>query len=64
MQLFSATDVAIAKAIRSGTLSVVERPSRFAGETYIAIGDDFGLIEVQLSQAEADARIAAIRSQI
>ena len=64
MQMISATDVAIARAIRAGTLSVVERPSRFVGETYIAISDASGLIEVQLSQAAADERIAAIRAQI
>jgi hypothetical protein len=64
MKLLSATDVAIAQAIKAGTLSVVERPSRFAGETYFAISDDVGLIEVQLSQSAADERIAAIRSQI
>jgi len=59
MRLLSATDLAIAVAHKAGTLTIVERPSRF-GDTYIAIGDDHGLIEVALSRVEADARVAAI----
>jgi hypothetical protein len=58
MLLLSATDVAIARAAERGTLSLVERPSRF-GDTYIAIADDHGLIEVALTLAEAKARVAA-----
>ena len=61
MKLLSATDVALAQAIKAGTLTVVERPSRFAGETYIALSDDVGLIEVHLSREAADARLSALR---
>ena len=60
-KLLSATDLAIAVALTAGTLTLTERPSRFAGETYIAISDDVGLIEVQLTRAEAEARVASIR---
>lgn len=64
MQLLSATDVAIASALRRGVLLVAEKPSRFAGETYVAISDDVGLIEVHLDREAADERIAAINSAI
>lgn len=58
---FSSTDFAIRVAAERGTLTLTEHPSRFAGETYIAIGDEVGLIEVALSWAEANARVAAVR---
>lgn len=61
LRTLSATDLAIAVAMAANTLTLTERPSRFAGETYIAISDDVGLIEVHLTRAEADARLAAIR---
>ena len=64
MKLLSATDVAIAVAIKAGTLSVTEHASRFPGETYFAIADDKGLIEVALTKAEADTRIDGIKSAI
>jgi len=54
----SATDLAITNALRDGTLVVTEMPSRF-GDTYFALSDDHGLIEVQPTRAEADARLAA-----
>lgn len=52
----SATDFAIRLAAQAGTLTLTERPSRF-GDTYIAIGDDHGLIEVANTMAEARARV-------
>lgn len=63
MRLISATDVAIAAAIKAGTLTVTERPSRF-GDTYFAIADENGIIEVQLTQAEADARLTQIKAAL
>jgi hypothetical protein len=63
MTLLSAADVAIAAALNSNTLCAVERPSRFGG-TFIALSDEAGLIEVQDTWADAEARIAAIRSVI
>lgn len=60
MQFASATDVAIAAAAKAGTLTVTEHASRFVGETYIAICDDRGIIEVQPTKADAAARIASI----
>ena len=63
MRLISATDVAIAQAIKAGTLTVVERPSRF-GDTYFAIADEHGLIEVRLTRADVDARLAQIKAAI
>ena len=59
-KLLSATDLAIAVALKSDTLTLQERASRF-GDTYVAIGDEHGLIEVALTAAEAEARIEAIR---
>lgn len=64
MRCLSATDVAIAFAIRNGTLKVEERASRFPGETYVALSDTKGLIEVQADKAAAEARIADITGRI
>lgn len=63
IRTLSATDLAIAVAIKAGMLTLTERPSRF-GDTYIAIADDHGLIEVQLTAGEAEARVAAIREAV
>lgn len=57
--LLSSTDLAIALAAKRGTLRLIERPSRF-GDTFIAIEDDVGVIEVALTKREADARVASI----
>lgn len=62
MKLLSATDVAIAMALKSGDLKVVECEGRFG--PYWAIEDGFGLIEVALSADEADSRVSAIRAVI
>jgi hypothetical protein len=62
MRLLSSTDVAIALAIRAGTLRVEAKVGRFGD--YVAISDHVGLIEVHLSQAEADSRLAAIRAAL
>lgn len=64
MKLLSATDLAIAVAIKAGTLSVEEKASRFPGETYFAIADEKGIIEVALTKAEADARIDGVKSAV
>lgn len=63
MRTLSATDLAIAVAAKSGTLIITERPSRF-GDTFIAIGDDHGLIEVQLTMAEAQERVSDITRRV
>ena len=63
MKMLSATDVAIAAAIVSGTLSVSSHPSTLGG-TYIAIEDQHGLIEVAQTAEQAEERIAAIRAAI
>jgi hypothetical protein len=62
MRLLFSTDVAIALAIRAGALRVEAKVGRFGD--YVAISDDVGLIEVHLSQAEADSRLAAIRAAL
>ena len=61
-KFLSATDLAIAVAIRSNTLRVQTRSGRFGD--YVAISDDAGLIEVHNSQAEADSRLASIRAAL
>lgn len=63
MQTLSATCLAIALADKAGTLRLEERTSRF-GDTFIAISDDAGLIEVALTQQEAADRLNAIREQV
>ena len=55
----SATDLAIAIAKREGTLRVEIATNRF-GDDFLAISDDNGLIEVAMSKAEAEARIASL----
>jgi hypothetical protein len=56
MLLLSATDVAIAAAREKGTLRVEECWSERLGEPYWAICDDHSLIEVALTEAEAQGR--------
>lgn len=63
MRLVSVTDIALGLAIKTATLVVKEHADRFGG-TYFALSDDVGLIEVQLSQPEVDARLAAIRAAL
>ena len=62
MQTLAAQDVWIACAILSNTLTVTEHVSQFGG-TYIAIGDEHGLIEIQATRKEADARVADVRKR-
>ena len=57
MQTFSATDFAIRSAAKRGSLTLTERASRFAGETYVAIADEHGIIEVQPTMGQAQARV-------
>jgi hypothetical protein len=63
MITLSATCLAIALADKAGTLALSEHPSRF-GDTYIAISDEVGLIEVALTWGEANARVSTIRERV
>jgi len=58
-KFLSSTDLAIALAVKGGTLRTVESASRLGG-TFIALEDDHGVIEVHVDRAHADARVAAI----
>ena len=60
----SSTCVAIADAILSDNLRVVECASKYFDEPYWSIEDQHGVIEVALSASEADARISAIRERV
>jgi hypothetical protein len=62
MKLLSATDVAIAKAIKAGTLRSLRRTGRF-GEFW-AIEDDHGVIEVHNTDAEAFRRVTEIMAAL
>lgn len=57
MLALSATDVAIRLAIETGSLRVTAETGRYGA--YWAISDDHGLIEVALSEDEADQRVKA-----
>lgn len=59
MTTLSATCLAIAAAQKAGTLRLIERDSRF-GDTFVAIADEHGTIEVASTMAEARARIASV----
>lgn len=59
MLSLSATCLAIALADKHGTLRLVERQSRF-GDTFVAIEDDRGVIEVANDMAEAQRRVAGV----
>lgn len=56
----AASDLAIALAIKEGTLRLVERPSRLGG-TFIAISDAHGVIEVADNLELAQARLEALK---
>jgi hypothetical protein len=59
MKLLSSTDLAIAQAITTNSLRVVERTGRFG--QFFSIEDAFGVFEVALSADEADLRVGTIR---
>jgi len=63
MQLLSATDVAIAVAIRSCTLKVLVRMGRFDKE-YAVISDDHGSIEVHDDLTKAAERVERVRAAL
>jgi len=56
----SSACLAIALADERGTLRLVERASRF-GDTFVAIADDHGTIEIADDMAKANARVEALR---
>ena len=55
----NSTTLAIALAIKTNSIRLIERPSRLGG-TFIAISDDHGIIEVAHTLQEAEARIAEV----
>lgn len=59
MFALSSSDLAIALAVKSGTIHLVERTSRLGG-TFVAIEDAVGVIEVQDDMAAATQRVRAI----
>jgi len=63
MKLISATDLAIAMAIKAKTLNFDVRKARTGG-FYIVIADQFGMIEVANNWVDCDARIDAITAAI
>ena len=64
MLTLSATDLAIATAIRAKTLNIVECFSERLNEPYFAIEDNFGLIETHLTLEAVNSRIESIEEAI
>jgi hypothetical protein len=62
MLCFSSQDYAIARAHKAGLLVLEDCIGRFG--PYVAIVDNFGLIEVHNSRAEAEARVAVIVERV
>lgn len=60
LSFLSATDVAIARAFKAGTLKLEARHNARLDSAYVAISDDAGLIEVALSMPEAEARVREV----
>jgi ribulose-5-phosphate 4-epimerase/fuculose-1-phosphate aldolase len=58
----SSACLAIALADERGTLRMIERTSRF-GDTFIALADDHGTIEIADTMADAAARVEALRKR-
>jgi ribulose-5-phosphate 4-epimerase/fuculose-1-phosphate aldolase len=58
----SSACLAIALADERGTLRMIERTSRF-GDTFIALADDHGTIEIADTMADAKARVEALRKR-
>lgn len=61
MRYASATDLAIAIAIRKGTMVIMDMVSNYGLGTYYAICDEGGMIECHNTAAEAKARIESIK---
>jgi hypothetical protein len=62
MKTLSATDLAIAKAERAGYLRITTRTGRFG--PFVAIEDDFGVIEVANDKLSAAIRINTVLDQL
>lgn len=58
MYVLSASDVSIAIAAKSGTLRLSSHVSERLGNTYVAISDETGLIEISMTMTEARAIVA------
>lgn len=58
----SSACLAIALADERGTLRLIERTSRF-GDTFIAIADGHGTIEIADDMAAAQKRVADLRAR-
>lgn len=63
-KLLSATDVAIAQAMRAKSLDVVECWSSRLNEPFWAIQDAKGVIEVHLSLEAVNDRLATIEAAL
>jgi len=61
MLLLNTNDVAISIAANLGTLVVEESIDRF-GNTYFAVGDDHGVIEICATRADADLLVGGAPS--
>ncbi len=62
LSLCSATDLAIAIAIKAGTLETREREGRFG--TFWSLEDERGLIEVHNTKGEAESRVQKILEKL
>jgi len=59
-----ALDLAIANAIRTNTLTVATCWSTWFQQEYVAISDATGLICVEMTQQDAEARVAKVANAL
>lgn len=64
MTMMSATDVAIARAYQQDTLILTGHVNARLNTPYVAISDEYGLIEIQWTAQDAQRRVADVMRRV